>query len=193
MVVKQTVTKAAIRKKIVAFLDRTAASPDDQTGTYHCGMVHRNALVLATSYNDMPRATALEFFHEDVIIYILGVPGGKVANIRRNQNVSAFIYEQPMDHAVKQQSLQLFGTAELITSTQRPRLFKNKLNRYNMQAVMTKLLGPIAAEKGLQGLEARNFIDKFIAGCSFIRITPHHLILKEYYPDFSMQKFEWRR
>ncbi len=193
MTAKKVPGKAAVKKKILDFLDRSAATPDTKKGAHRCGMVHRNALVLATSHKDIPRATALEFFHEGLDLYILGVPGGKIANIKRNPNISAFIYEQPMDHSVLQKSLQLFGTAELITIRNRPRLFRARLKKWNMDAVMTRLLLPIAQEKGLEGEAVRDFIIRFIESCSFIKLTPHHIILKEYNPDFSMNRFEWKR
>ena len=193
MKTEKKVSQKAVRQKILDFLDRSAASPDLEKGRFRCGMKHRNALVLATSYKDVPRATALEFFHEGLTLYVLGVPGGKIANIKRNKKVSAFIFEQPMDHSVLQQSLQIFGEAELITVRNRKRLFQARLKKYNMDRVMTKLLQPIAKEKNLAGKEAKVFIDQFILACSFIKITPHHIILKEYYPDFSMGKLEWKK
>ena len=190
---EKKVTKRRIKKMILDFLEQSSGSPDTQKGKFRCGMKHRNALVLATSYKDMPRATALEFFHEGLNLYILGVPGGKIANIKRNKNISAFIYEQPMDHSVLQKSLQIFGQAELITFRNRRRLFKNKLKKYNMDSVMKRLLEPIAQGKGLKGKEAETFIEKFIEACSFIKITPHHMILKEYRPDFSMGRYELKK
>jgi nitroimidazol reductase NimA-like FMN-containing flavoprotein (pyridoxamine 5'-phosphate oxidase superfamily) len=193
MLEKKKITKKMIREKILGFLQQSSACPDTKKGKFRCGMEHRNALVLATSHNDVPRATALEFFHEGLNLYILGVPGGKIANIKRNKNVSAFIYEQPMSHSVLQKSLQIFGAAELITCKSRKNLFKTKLKKYNMDSVMKRLLEPVAQEKGLKGKEAQEFIDKFIEACSFIKITPHHMILKEYRPDFSMGRFEWKK
>ena len=115
MSMKKNVSKAAVKKKIFDLLNATSGLPDIRSGRHRCGMVHRNALVLATSYKDVPRATALEFFNEGLILYILGGPGGKIANIRRNPRVSAFIYEQPLDHHNVQSSLQIFGRAGLIT------------------------------------------------------------------------------
>ncbi len=193
MIKQKQPSKTVVKKKILSFLDQTAATPDYEQGQHCCGMVHRTALVLATSYKDMPRATALEFFHVGMDIYILGVPGGKIANIKRNPNVSAFIYQQPMNHAVFQRSLQIFGTAELITLRNRPRLFNSWLRKWNMVAVMTKLLQPIAEGKGLSGKSSEEFINKFISSCSFIKLSSEHIIYKEYPPDFSMHKFEWRK
>ena len=189
---EKKVTKRMIKEMILDFLHKSSASPDTKKEKFRCGMNHRNALVLSTSCKDIPRATALEFFHEGLTLYILGVPGGKIANIKRNKNVSAVVYEQPMDHSVLQKSLQIFGEAELITCRNRKRLFNSMLKKYNMDFVMTRLLEPIAREKGLQGKEAQAFTDKFIEACSFIKLTPNHIILKEYRPDFSMGKFEWK-
>jgi len=190
---EKKVTKKMIKEMILGFLEQSSASLDTKKGKFRCGMKHRNALVLSTSYKDVPRATAVEFYNEGLNLYILGVPGGKIANIKRNKNVSAFIYEQPMDHSVLQKSLQIFGEAELITCRNRKRLFNSMLKKYNMDFVMTRLLEPIAQEKGLEGKEARAFIVKFIEACSFIKVSPNHMILKEYRPDFSMGKFVWKR
>jgi nitroimidazol reductase NimA-like FMN-containing flavoprotein (pyridoxamine 5'-phosphate oxidase superfamily) len=48
----------------------------------------------------MIRKEIIGFFHEGLTLYFLGSPGSKIANIKRSPRVSAFIYEQPMDHFV---------------------------------------------------------------------------------------------
>ena len=184
---------AFVKKKILGVLAATSGQPDPHTGRHRCGMLHRTALVLATSYKDEPRATALEFFNEGLTLYILGGPGAKIANIKRNPRVSAFIYEQPLDHGKVQPSLQIFGTAELITVRSNPRLFRAKLKKWNLDTVMRNLLTPMIREKNLQADAAELFIRKNTEACSFIKIVPHEIILKEYYPDFSMKKFIWQR
>ena len=186
-------TKAFVKKKILAVLAATCGKPDPHRGKHRCGMIHRTALVLATSYKDEPRATALEFFNEGLTLYILGGPGAKIANIKRNPRVSAFIYEQPLDHRKMQPSLQIFGAAELITTRSNPRLFRAKLKKWNLDTVMRNLLTPVVAQQGLQADAAERFIRKNMEACSFIKIVPHGIILKEYYPDFSMKKYEWQR
>ncbi|MEI6126734.1 MAG: pyridoxamine 5'-phosphate oxidase family protein [Pseudomonadota bacterium] len=193
MKTKKNLSKAAIRKKILAVLCATSGLPDTHSGKHRCGMLHRNALVLATSYKDVPRATALEFFHEGLELYILGGPGGKIANIRRNPRVSAFIYEQPLDHHKVQSSLQLFGRAELITIHSKPQIFKAKLRKWNLDTVMRSLLAPMIKEQKLAGDEAEKFIKKMLSASCFIKIVSEHILLKEYYPDFSMKKFEWMK
>ena len=96
MTAKQNKSKSKIRKDIIAFLGQTCGLKDPKTGKYRCGMIHRNCLVLATSYGDIPRATPLEFFNEGLTLYIFGEGGGKIANIKRNPHVCAAIYQQPL-------------------------------------------------------------------------------------------------
>jgi hypothetical protein len=184
---------AFVKKKILEALAATSGRPDPHTGRHRCGMIHRTALVLATSYKDEPRATALEFFNEGLTLYILGGPGAKVANIKRNPRVSACIYEQPLDHSKIQPSLQMFGTAELITVRSNPRLFRAKLKKWNLDTVMRNLLTPVIHMQNLPADAAEQFIRKNTEACSFIKIAPHEIILKEYYPDFSMKKYIWKR
>jgi len=189
----QQPSKAVIKKKILDVLAATSGLPDPKPGRHGCGMLHRTALVLATSYKDMPRATALEFFNEGLTLYVLGVPGGKIANVKRNPRVSAFIYEQPMDHSKTQPSLQIFGTADLITVRSNLRLFKAKMKKWNLSTVMRSLLSPMVNQQSLKGAAAEAFIKKTIESCSFIKITPETIILKEYLPDFSMCSYDWKK
>lgn len=186
-------TKSEIRKIIIDFLDAASAQVDKKPGRHSCGMVHRNALVLATCSKDMPRATTLEFFNEGMTLYIFGEPGGKLGNIRRNPNVSAAVYEQPMTHRRVQRSLQIFGEADLITTRNNPRLFKSKARKWGMQEVARNLFSPMIREQKLSGKEADAFVQKGLEMLTLIKIVPYHVILREYHPDFSMPKYEWKK
>jgi nitroimidazol reductase NimA-like FMN-containing flavoprotein (pyridoxamine 5'-phosphate oxidase superfamily) len=190
---KETKSQAAIRKEIIEFLNNTSAQVDPKPGKYSCGMIHRNCLVLATSYKDIPRATPLEFFNEGLTLYIFGEPGGKIGNIRRNQKVSAAIYEQPLDHSKTQQSLQIFGTAELITVRSNPRLFRAKARKWGMYTVAESLFSSKIKGQKLTGKAAEAMIKKLTESLALIKIVPHHIVLREYNPDFSMPKFAWRK
>ena len=193
MAVAQKKSKSAIKEEIIAFLKSTSALPDRKRGKYRCGMVHRNALVLATSFKDIPRATALEFFHEGLTLYILGGPGGKIVNIKRNPRVSAFIYQQPMDHSVVQKSLQIFGKAELINIRNNPRLFKAKAKKWNFYMVIESIMSYRIKEENLSGEDAKKVVESIFYAHNLIKITPDHIILKEYRPDFLMRRYEWKR
>jgi len=185
--------KAQVKKEILEFLDRTCGLPELNPGRYCCGINHRNCLVLATSNKDLPRATPLEFFHEALTIYIFGEPGGKIANIKRNQNVSAAIYEQPLDHSKPQKSLQLFGTAELISMRNNPRLLKAKSKKWNLYGALHTLMKPAIKGKKISAQEKKAMADQIMNAINLIKITPYHIILREYHKDFTMPKYEWKK
>jgi hypothetical protein len=189
---KQSKTKAAIKKEIIDLLNTTSGKIDPKPGKHSCGMTHHNALVLATCANNKPRATVLEFLNEGLTIYIIGEPGGKIANIKRNPHVSATVYEQPMNHSKRQKSLQIFGVAELITIRNNPRLFKSRATKYKLLDIGRKIMMPFIKAKNLSKNEAEAMLKKGIESLSIIKITPNHIILKTFNPDFSLQKFEWK-
>ena len=185
--------KNQIRKDIIKFMEKTCARVDPNPGKYGCGMIHKNALVLATSHKDAPRATPLEFFHDGLTIYIVAEPGGKIANIKRNRKVSAAIYEQPLDHSKFQKSLQIFGTAELINIRNNPRLYKAKARKFNLNVILETLLKAASKNKKIPDKEKKAMFDKLFGAINIIKITPYHIILREYHRDFLMPKYEWKK
>jgi hypothetical protein len=54
-------------------------------------------------------------------------------------------------------------------------------------------LGPIVKEKKFSGTVAEDFIRKGIEASSIIKIIPDHIIMKEYPPNFTVKRFEWRK
>ena len=185
--------KAQIKKQIIEFLNRTSRQTDKNPGRSSCGMVHKNALVFATSYKDAPRATPLEFFNEGLTLCIFGKPGGKITNIKRNQRVCPAVYEQPLKHSLVQKSLQVFGTAELVSIRNNPRLLKAKARKWNLYGVLESFLKPHVKGKKVTENERKAMADKLLSSINMIKITPDHIILREYYPDFTMPKYEWKK
>lgn len=188
---KRLKSKTAVKKEIIAYLDRMSAQVDPRPGPCSCGIKHGNGLVLATSYKDNPRATAVEFFNEGLTIYVFGEPGGKIANMRRNERVSAFIYE-PTDHAKFQQYLQIFAAAELITVRSNPRLFRAKIRKWGLATVAQSMAASYIKEQGLSAQEGEALISRGVEALNLIKINPYHVILKEKFPDFSTKVYEWR-
>ena len=193
MAAVQKKSKSQIKKEIIEFLSRSCGVPDPKKGKHRCGIMHRNCLVLATSYKDKPRATPLEFFHEGLTLYIFGEGGGKIANIKRNKHVSATIYQQPLKHNIIQKSLQLFGKAELINMKNNPALCKAKARKWNMYVVAENLGRPLIKDKKLSAKDRRVIVEKILASVNLIKITPDYIILREYHPDFTMPKYEWKK
>jgi len=48
-------------------------------------------------------------------------------------------------------------------------------------------------KQNLRAEAAGQFIVKNTEACSFIKIIPDKIILKEYLPDFSMRSCEWNK
>jgi nitroimidazol reductase NimA-like FMN-containing flavoprotein (pyridoxamine 5'-phosphate oxidase superfamily) len=193
MAAEKEKTKTAIKKEIIEFLNATSAQVDPKPGKLDCGVLHNNALVLSTCFKNKPRATALEFFNEGFIIYIFGEPGGKIANIKRNSNVSAVVYEQPLNHSRFQRSLQIFGEAELINVRNNPRLYKAKAKKWNLLNVGRKIMSPMFEGKNLSEKEAEIMLEKGLASLNLIKITPTQIFLNEWHPGFISKKYEWKK
>jgi nitroimidazol reductase NimA-like FMN-containing flavoprotein (pyridoxamine 5'-phosphate oxidase superfamily) len=184
-------TKTMIKQQIIEFLNATCGLPSNNFDKDPCGTHHRTCLVLATCYKNIPRATPLEFFNEGITLYVFAEPSTKVANIKHNPAVSAAIYHQPLDHSVLQKSLQIFGKAELISMQKNPRLFKAKAKKWNLY-VTTEKLAKINTDS-LSKKQVTALIEKTMSAFFFIKIVPHRIIVREYHPDFSMPKYEWKR
>ncbi len=187
----EEISRGELEKEILDFLDSTCCLPDPNPGPHGCGTIHRTSLVLATSYEDVPRATPLEFFHEGLTIYFFGEPGGKIANIKRNPRVCAAIYEQPLTHSKTQRSLQIWGEAELITIRSDKKTYMEHIRKWNMREVAKKLMSPLIKNLALE--EQEKEVEKMLGALNLIRIEPTRMVLRIYNPDFSMPKYEWKK
>jgi hypothetical protein len=67
------------------------------------------------------------------------------------------------------------------------------MKKWNLLSVGKKLLSPFLQEKNLTGKTADETVIKFLSALNIIKIIPQHIILKEYHPDFSMHKYEWKK
>ncbi len=68
--------------------------------------------VIATSFNDIPRASTVEFFPIGMTLYILTEGGKKIANIINNPNISVAIHA-PFSGWNNVRGIQITGTAEI--------------------------------------------------------------------------------
>ena len=187
----QDIPRKELEKEILEFLDTTCGLVDSNPGPHSCGTIHRTALVLATSHEDEPRATPLEFFNEGFTFYIFGEPGGKIANIKRNPKVCAAIYEQPLDHTKTQRSLQLWGKAELINVRNDKNTYMEHVKKWNMRGVAKALMSPLT--KDLSPEKQEKQVEKLLEMINLIRIEPTRMVLRKYNTDFSMPKYEWKK
>jgi nitroimidazol reductase NimA-like FMN-containing flavoprotein (pyridoxamine 5'-phosphate oxidase superfamily) len=181
----------ALEKEIIAFLDEMSSKKG--TPGVGCGTKHGSALVLATCRDNIPRATPLDFFNEGLTLYIFGEPGGKIGNIRSNSNVSAAIYQQPMDHSREQKSLQIWGKAVLISSKNDEKEFMEKAEKWGIREVAKALLSPQVKSGEIHEDKLDEAIEKVLDTLNLIKIEPEKMILRVYRTDFTMPKYNWTR
>ena len=72
-----------------------------------------------------------------------------------------------------------------------PRIFKAKAKKWNLYVTIEKLAKIDMA--GLSAQQVKALIEKIMAAFFFIKIVPQRIIMREYHPDFSMPKYEWKR
>jgi nitroimidazol reductase NimA-like FMN-containing flavoprotein (pyridoxamine 5'-phosphate oxidase superfamily) len=185
------IPREELEKEILDFFDSTSGKVDPNPGPQSCGINHRTSLVLATSYDDEPRATPLEFFNEGLTIFIFGEPGGKIANIKRNPKICAAIYEQPLDHSKTQRSIQIWGKAELITVRNDKKTYMEKVDKWNLREIGKKLMLPLIKDLGPE--EQEKEVEKMLGALNLIRIEPTRMVLRKYTPEFTMPKYEWKK
>jgi len=73
-----------------------------------------NMCVLATSKDDVPRATPIEYWADGTTLYISADPGTKRENIKANPGVSVGIHD-PYIGPLSAKGIQITGEAKLLT------------------------------------------------------------------------------
>jgi nitroimidazol reductase NimA-like FMN-containing flavoprotein (pyridoxamine 5'-phosphate oxidase superfamily) len=183
--------RQTLEKEIIDFLDETSSKKG--TPGIGCGTQHGNALVLATCKDNIPRATPLDFYNEGLTLYIFGEPGGKTGNIRSNSHVAAAIYQQPMDHAYEQKSLQIWGKATIITRKSNEKEFMERAEKWGLPDLAKALLSPQIRTGELTQDKLDTAAEKLLDSLSLIKIEPEKIIMRVYQTDFSMPKFTWTK
>jgi len=188
---KKEIPAAELEKEIIDFLMARATHSGGKHSAPGCNLKHGKACVLATCHDNVPRATPVDFFCDGTLaLWISAEPGGKIANIMRNAQVAAGIYES-VDHSIEQQSMQIWGTAELINLKNNPELFMTKMREFGLDEAMAGIIEEMA-ERGILPTgalpETTEKIQKMI---NLIKITPTKVSLLHMKPGGLPVKKIW--
>jgi hypothetical protein len=188
---KKDIPAQELEQEIIAFLMARATHSGGVHSRSGCNLRHGRACVLATCHDNVPRTTPVDFFCDGTLaLWVNAEPGGKIANIMRNDRVAAGIYE-PVDHGIEQQSMQIWGTAELINMKNNPGLFMEKLRQFGLDEAMAGIIEEMA-EKGIVPAgalsETTEKIQKMI---NLIKITPAKVVLLHMKPGGLPVKKIW--
>ncbi|MCP4715235.1 MAG: pyridoxamine 5'-phosphate oxidase family protein [Deltaproteobacteria bacterium] len=188
---KKEISAPDLEQEIITFLSDRATQSGGKHTEPGCNLVHGYACVLATCHDNMPRATPVDFFCDGSLsIWINAEPGGKVANIMRNPNVSVGIYER-VDHRVEQKSMQLWGTAEIINLSNNPDVFEQKWITFGLDEAMAGIL----EDNMKKGLMPEGPTDKIVPvirkKINMIKIKPTKIALLCMQPNSMPIKKFW--
>ncbi len=187
---KNTKSHDELEQEILAFLNYSSTKPGT-TNRKGCPLKHGLASVLSTVYNNIPRATPVDFFNEGLEIWIAGEPGLKIRNIRQNPKVAVGIYH-PMDHTKLNRSLQVSGTAYLIDFNKQKDEFMARMKHFGIYDAARKIISEKLQENNetldLLEQEVINGLRRF----NLIRIVPEEITLLSIDPENGVEKDVWK-
>jgi hypothetical protein len=169
---KEEIPVAGLEKEIGAFLAGKATQAGQASDRPGCNLAHGNACVLATCYDNQPRATPLDFFYESGLeIWIIAEPGGKLSNIQRNDRVSLAIFDK-VDHTVDQMSIQLWGRAEIFKYGEHPDLVESKVRAFGLDVATQGMMQKLVANQRLPKEAVDETVKKLRKKTTLLKITP---------------------
>jgi Pyruvate/2-oxoacid:ferredoxin oxidoreductase delta subunit len=159
--------------EIIAFIDKYSTRPggDNLPG---CGLDHGGACALGTCVNGRPRVTPVDYHSEGMIIWVMGDPGGKCANLRANPEVSLGIYAR-FDHTIEHRSLQLWGRVSLFTRASHEQLYMDKMAKHGLTESTRRMVtrGGVAESSP----QLKVIMERFLNRETLIRIDPYRAVM----------------
>jgi len=193
MAVKKEISLEETEREIIEFLSARATLSGGKHIEPGCNLQHGQACVLGTCNDNIPRTTPVDFFHDgSLTVWICAEPGGKIANIMRNPNVSVGIYE-PADHSVEQKSMQLWGTAELLNSKKHADVFEQKWVEFGLDEAMEGILEENMEKGSIPKGPIPQVMTMIRKKINLIKIMPSKIVLLVMHPDGRHVKKIWEK
>lgn len=179
---------AELEAELIAFLDAMSNKPGGPRTKPGCNLVHGQACALGTCVDNVPRVTPIDLYNDGLTPWLSAEPGGKIANIKRNPNVSIGVYE-PVDHSRPQKSLQIWGTAELVNVKNNPEEFNRRVQEFGIEEAIQGMIEELA----LAGKLPERFQDasyrQMLQMMNLVKVVPSRMVLLEMKPaEFPVQK-----
>lgn len=177
-----------LEDEIIAFFDAMANKPGGRRTKPGCNLIHGKACALATCVDNKPRVTPIDFYHDGLIPWIAGEPGGKIANIMRNPNVSIGVYE-PVDHSIEQKSIQIWGKAQLINRKNYPEEFIQRMTSFGLDEALKGMIEEFSQGGQLPTGQDEILYEKLMSLFNLIKVTPEKMVLLHMRPaQFPLRK-----
>ncbi len=172
-------TKKEIEKEILEFLNqysskkRDPSKPDGANYGIPCS--------LGTCRDNIPRVTLIDFYNVGLTLWMVGDPGGKLADMRANPNVSIAIYGMG-DRSKGHKSLRLLGKASLVTYAEQEQLFMEMITQFGLldsfkKLVQSDLIEKIPFFESVRGEDVETRLNKVLNTETMIKVEPDIIIL----------------
>ena len=180
-------TKEEIEKGILRFLDESSTKKT-RPGT---------PCTLATSRDNIPRATPMSFYNDGLTLWMSGDPGGKMENIRANPDVSVAIYSLH-DRSKENRSIMLKGKASLVTYGEQGELYMEIITKFGIldslkQAIRSGLIDQQPLLEAAPGGDFETKLDKMLHRQTVIKVEPEIISLLIMPPGGIVERLVWEK
>jgi nitroimidazol reductase NimA-like FMN-containing flavoprotein (pyridoxamine 5'-phosphate oxidase superfamily) len=188
---KNTKSRECLEKEILKFLNKSSSKRGQQANPEE---LPDNGLgcVLATSRNNIPRATPVDFYNDGLIIWIIGDPGKKILNIRSNNRVSVGVYH-PMDRSKPNRSLQIQGKARLVNYKDHKKVFFSAAKKFGIMRTIENMADKQIQKQLLSQEESASWIERTLSRFNLIRIIPDEITCLFIHPVKGIEKDVWKK
>jgi len=189
-------TKEEIEKEIIRFLDDNSSRRADpsQSGS---GLRFGTPCALGTSRDNMPRVTPIDFYNDGLTLWMIGDPGGKLADIRSNPNASVGIYSRA-DRSKENRSMRLWGKASLLTYREQKDLYMEVITKFGILDSFKKFVRSDRFEKipdfeSVRGEDYEARLDKLLNMETMIKVEPEGIVLSISQPGGIGERLIWEK
>ena len=173
-------TKEEIEKEILEFLNEHSSKKRDLSKP--AGANYGIPCALGTCRDNIPRVTLIDFYNVGLTLWMVGDPGGKLADMRANPNVSIAIYGRTEDRTKGHKSLRLLGKASLVTYAEQEQLYMEMITQFGLldsfkKLVQSDLIEKIPFFESVRGEDVETRLNKVLNTETMIKVEPEKIVL----------------
>ena len=173
-------TRKEIEKEILEFLNEHSSKKRDLSKP--SGANYGTPCALGTCRDNIPRVTLIDFYNVGLTLWMVGDPGGKIADMRANPDVSIAIYGRVADRTEGHKSLRLLGKATLVTYAEQEQLYMEMITQFGLldsfkKLVQSDLIEKIPFFESVRGEDVETRLNKVLNTETMIKVEPEKIVL----------------
>lgn len=188
---KRTKSSRQLKQEILHYL-RETSTKGVSSRKLDSKLKHGEGCVLATSRNNVPRATPTDFFSDGLTIWIAGEPGVKIRNIRSNQRVAVGIYQRMVPGKINR-SLQVQGKATLFNLKNHRKVFIAQVKKLGIFSAVEKIVEESVRSGQVAKESKEEWLEKILHRFNLIRVDPEEITYLYIHPTKGAEKNTWKK